>query len=68
MIDNIPLTPVKTLVKTIIQTNVKNEFFHIMDINVLLQRTANKLKGIDDDNLQEINILHTQNKDSMLHI
>lgn len=68
MIDNIPLTPVKTLVKTIIQTDVKNEFFHIMDINVLLQRTANKLKGIDDDNLQKINILHTQNKDNMLHI
>ena len=68
MIDNIPLTPVKTLVKTIIQTDIKNEFFHIMDINVLLQRTTNKLKGIDDDNLQKINILHTQNKDNMLHI
>lgn len=68
MIDSIPLTPVKTLVKTIIQTDVKKELFQTIDINVLLQRTANKLKRIDDDNLQKINILHTQNKDNMLHI
>ena len=68
MIDNIPLTPVKTLVKTIIQTNVKNEFFHIMDMEILKQRTANKLKNTDNDNLLKINILHTQNKDNMLHI
>lgn len=68
MIDNIPLTPVKTLIQTMSKVNVKNEFFHIMDMEILKQRTANKLKNTDNDNLLKINILHTQNKDNMLHI
>ena len=68
MIDNIPLTPVKTLIQTMSKVNVKNEFFHIMNMEILKQRTANKLKNTDNDNLLEINILHTQNKDNMLHI
>ena len=68
MIDNIPLTPVKTLIQTMSKVDVKNEFFHIMDMEILKQRTANKLKNTDNDNLLKINILHTQNKDNMLHI
>ena len=68
MIDNIPLTPVKTLIQTMSKVNVKNEFFHIIDMEILKQRTANKLKNTDNDNLLKINILHTQNKDNMLHI
>ena len=68
MIDNIPLTPVKTLIQTMSKVNVKNEFFHIMDMEILKQRTTNKLKNTDNDNLLKINILHTQSKDNMLHI
>lgn len=68
MIDNIPLTPVKTLIQTMSKVNIKNEFFHIMDMDVLKQRTANKLKNTDNENLLKINILHTQYKNNMLNI
>lgn len=68
MIDNIPLTPVKTLIQTMSKVDVKNEFFHIMDIEVLKQRTLNKLKSTDNENLLKINILHTQYKNNMLNI
>lgn len=68
MIDNLPLTPVKTLIQTMSKVDVKNEFFHIMDMEVLKQRTLNKLKSTDNENLLKINILHTQYKNNILNI
>lgn len=68
MIDNIPLTPVKTLIQTMSKADIKNEFFHIMDMEILKQRTANKLKNTDNENLLKINVLHTQYKNNMLDI
>ena len=68
MINNIPLTPVKTLIKTITNVHAKKELFHEIDMDILLQRTANRLKNRNNDEWLKINILYCQSKDNMLNI
>ena len=68
MINNIPLTPVKTLIKTITNVHAKKELFHEIDMDILLQRTANRLKNKNNDAWSKINILYCQSKDNMLNI
>lgn len=68
MIKDIPLSPVKNLIKTIHQTGVKDTIFKKVEtnINVLLQRTENRLKNSKNDALEKINVLHALYKDNML--
>lgn len=68
MIKEIPLTPVKTFIKTINLAGVKKDIFKKVDINVLLERTKNKLKNTDNESLKKIQMLHTSCKDNMLTI
>lgn len=68
MIKEIPLTPVKTFIKTINWAGVKEDIFKKVDINVLLERTKNRLKNTNNESLEKIQILHTSCKDNMLTI
>lgn len=68
MIKEIPLTPVKTFIKTINWAGVKDDIFKKVDINVLLERTKNRLKNTKNESLEKIQILHTSCKDNMLTI
>lgn len=68
MIKEIPLTPVKTFIKTINLTGVKEDIFKRVDVNVLLERTENRLKNTNNETLEKIQLLHTHYKDNMLTI
>ena len=68
MIKEIPITPVKTFIKTINLTGVKEDIFKKVDINVLLERTKNRLKNTNNETLEKIQLLHTSCKDNMLTI
>ena len=68
MIQEIPLTPVKTLIKTINLAGVKEDIFKRVDVNVLLERTKNRLKNTNNETLEKIQMLHTSCKDNMLTI
>lgn len=68
MIREIPLTPVKTFIKTINLAGVKEDIFKKVDINILLERTKNRLKNTNNESLKKIQILHTSYKDNMLTI
>lgn len=68
MIKEIPLTPVKTFIKTINLTGVREDIFKKVDINVLLERTKNRLKNTNNESLEKIQVLHTSCKDNMLTI
>ena len=68
MIKEIPLTPVKTLIKTINLAGVKEDIFKRVDVNVLLERTKNRLKNTNNETLEKIQLLHTSCKDNMLTI
>lgn len=68
MIKEIPITPVKTFIKTINSVGVKEDILKKVDINVLLERTKNRLKNINNESLEKIQMLHTSYKDNMLTI
>lgn len=68
MIKEIPITPVKTFIKTINLTGVREDIFKKVDINVLLERTKNQLKNTNNESLEKIQMLHTSCKDNMLTI
>lgn len=68
MIKEIPITPVKTFIKTINLTGVREDIFKKVDINVLLERTKNRLKNTSNESLEKIQTLHTSCKDNMLTI
>ena len=68
MIKEIPITPVKTFIKTINLTGVREDIFKKVDINVLLERTKNRLKNTNNESLKKIQTLHTSCKDNMLTI
>lgn len=68
MIKEIPITPVKTFIKTINSVGVKEDIFKKVDINVLLERTKNRLKNTNNESLEKIQMLHTSCKDNMLTI
>lgn len=68
MIKEIPLTPVKTFIKTINSVGVKKDILKKVDINVLLERTKNRLKNTNNESLEKIQMLHTSCKDNMLTI
>ena len=68
MIKKIPLTPVKTFIKTINLAGVKEDIFKRVDVNVLLERTKNRLKNTNNESLKKIQTLHTSCKDNMLTI
>lgn len=68
MIKEIPITPVKTFIKTINSVGVKEDIFKKVDINVVLERTKNRLKNTNNESLEKIQMLHTSCKDNMLTI
>lgn len=68
MIKEIPITPVKTFIKTINSVGVKEDILKKVDINVLLERTKNRLKNTNNESLKKIQKLHTSCKDNMLTI
>lgn len=68
MIKEIPITPVKTFIKTINSVGVKEDILKKVDINVLLERTKNRLKNTSNKSLGKIQMLHTSCKDNMLTI
>lgn len=68
MIKEIPITPVKTFIKTINLTGVREDIFKKIDINILLERTKNRLKNTNNESLGKIQMLHTSCKDNMLTI
>lgn len=68
MIKEIPITPVKNFIKTINLTGVREDIFKKVDINVLLERTKNRLKNTNNESLEKIQVRHTSCKDNMLTI